>query len=56
MYQQAVMESESTVKKTSEKIDFDAKSIKDKFEKGEVLKDNLEKERDEEEEVYESGM
>ncbi|XP_049824878.1 F-actin-monooxygenase Mical isoform X4 [Aethina tumida] len=56
MYQQAVMESESTVKKTSEKIDFDAKSIKDKFEKGEVLKDNLEKERDEEEEVYESEI
>ncbi|CAH0549096.1 unnamed protein product [Brassicogethes aeneus] len=58
MYQQAVIESESSTKaKSSEKIDFDAKSIKDRFEKGETLNENQNRDqRDEEEEVYESEI
>lgn len=59
-YQQAVMESESSSnlrKNLSEKIEAcDTKSIKERFEKGEVANEKTNKEnRNEEEEVYESG-
>lgn len=59
-YQQAVMESESSSnlrKNVSEKIEVcDTKSIKERFEKGEVANERLDRDgRNEEEEVYESG-
>ncbi|KAH1011991.1 hypothetical protein HUJ04_001247 [Dendroctonus ponderosae] len=61
-YQQAVMESESSSnlrKNLSEKIEAcDTKSIKERFEKGEVANEKLDKENrnEEEEEVYESEI
>ncbi|XP_060532640.1 uncharacterized protein LOC132705790 isoform X3 [Cylas formicarius] len=60
-YQQAVMESESSTnlrKNLAEKIEIcDTKSIKERFEKGEVANDKTNRERNnEDEEVYESDM
>lgn len=60
-YQQAVMVSESSSnlrKNISEEIEAcDTKSIKERFEKGEVANEKLDKDtrNEEEEEVYESG-
>lgn len=60
MYQQAVADSEQTITSSSKKSDIDigdkAKSIKEKFEKGEIYEDNMMKTLKEEEmAVFEQG-
>ncbi|XP_050315524.1 uncharacterized protein LOC126750068 isoform X3 [Anthonomus grandis grandis] len=59
-YQQAVMESESSTnvrKNITDKIEAcDTKSLKERFEKGEVVNEKTGKERNEEEEVFESEI
>ncbi|XP_076254483.1 uncharacterized protein LOC143192762 isoform X23 [Rhynchophorus ferrugineus] len=59
-YKQAVMESESSAnvkKNVSEKIEIcDTKSIKERFEKGEVANEKIKENKEEEEEIYESEI
>lgn len=55
-YQQAVMESESCLNLKKEPIEVcDTKSLKEKFEKGELVKEHVKEKENEETEVYESG-
>lgn len=57
-YQQAVMQSESctNLNKTEKIESCDTKSLKERFEKGELYSEKAEKgENDEESEVYQSG-
>lgn len=57
-YQQAVMQSESSVNihKAEEKIEScDTKSLKERFEKGHLMQEKIQKDEDEETEVYQSG-
>jgi hypothetical protein len=56
-YQQAVMESESCVNLRKEPIEIcDTKSLKERFEKGELVNEHEAKEKDAEDtEVFESG-
>lgn len=56
-YQQAVMESESCTNLRKEPIEIadNTKLLKERFEKGEVAKERNAKDKDDEEEVYESG-
>lgn len=57
-YQQAIMQSESSANlHKSEKIEScDTKSLKERFEKGELFQEKEEQREDEETEVYQSGM
>lgn len=56
-YQQAVMESESCTNLRKEPIEIadNTKLLKERFEKGEVAKERNARDKDDEEEVYESG-
>lgn len=57
-YQQAVIQSEScaNIYKPDEKIEScDTKSLKERFEKGELFTEKEQKAEDEENEVYQSG-
>lgn len=56
-YQEAVMKSESSVNLKKEEIKVcDTKTIKERFEKGEIVQEDVKDGKEEEEqEVYESG-
>lgn len=57
-YQEAVMKSESSVNLKKEEIQVcDTKTIKERFEKGEIIQEGVKEGKEEDEqEVYESGQ